>query len=157
MKENIIVQFRQFYGIFTAIVNDYDDEAWFNMGHNRTTAYVLAFHILDATKFYMQDESGYELENGETLPSLGPDDITPRISRADIIKNILIQKDAIIDWVKNMNLDEKQKNFEWTGPDMGSVALFISRHSHFHLGELNALLNEYKKGEAKDNYVPSNY
>jgi hypothetical protein len=156
MKDIIQTQFRQFYGIFGAIVNDFNDESWL-MGHNETTAYKLAFHIMDAAKFYMKDETGFELENGETVPQGGPDIPTPRLSRADILKNISIQKEVVKNWIEKMNLEEKQNDFEWAGPDMASVALFINRHSHFHMGELNALLNEYLKGEAKDNYRPASY
>jgi hypothetical protein len=40
---------------------------------------------------------------------------------------------------------------------MESVVIFIIRHSYFHLGELNALLNEYKEGKAKDNFAKNIY
>lgn len=156
MKETAIKQFEQFYRMFACMVNDYDDEAWFTMGHKRTTAYVLAFHILDSTKYYIQDSSAFVLENGESITGDGPYP-SQKITRADILKNISIQKNTIDSWINRIDFDASQTDYPWTGPDMESVVLFIIRHNTFHLGEFSALLNEYKKGDAKDNFGDNIY
>ncbi|QQO10187.1 DinB family protein [Breznakiella homolactica] len=156
MKELALKQFEQFYRMFTCMVNDYDDEAWYTMGHKKTTAYILAFHIIDSTKFYLRDDSAFELENGETITVEGPVP-AQKISRADILKNITLQKAAMEKWIHEIDFKAPQTEFPWTGPDMESVVIFIIRHNTFHLGEFNALLNEYKKGDAKDNFGDNIY
>ncbi|AEE15535.1 hypothetical protein [Treponema brennaborense] len=151
MKENYIKQFEQFYRMFSDIVNGFSDDAWVSVGHKLTVPQKLSFHILQSTKFYMTDTSNFEECNGNT--GLCHDykiDNNFSIKKEEIIINIKKQYEKIKNWIENIDLNEKNEKFPWTGKDIESVVIFISRHSYYHLGELNCLLNENLLGEGDD-------
>lgn len=56
-------------------------------------------------------------------------------------------------WINNINFDSRNDKFPWTGDSAVSVVLFVLRHSQYHLGEMNALLNEQLKGNSEDNFA----
>lgn len=154
MKENYIKQFEQFYRMFTDIVNGFSDEAWVSSGHKLTVPQKLSFHILQSTKYYMSDISKFEDCGGHD--GLCHDykiesDFT--IRKEEITLNIKKQFDIMKKWIEDLDLTTKNGNFPWTGNDIESVVLFISRHNYYHLGELNCLLNEQLLGDGDDYFA----
>lgn len=57
------------------------------------------------------------------------------------------------EWLFEIDFNAENENFEWTGKTMGSVILFLIRHSQYHLGEINSLLNEYQRGSTEDYFA----
>ncbi len=153
MKENISKQFEQFFRMFSDIVNEHCDGAWETMGHGLTTSKKLSFHILKSIKYYIKDTSSFVMQNGKTLPCDYEMDDAFDVSRKEISENIRRQKAILETWIDALAFEEKNEAYPWTGPDMESVVIFLIRHSYFHLGELSALLNEYKEGKAEDNFA----
>ena len=151
MKENYIKQFEQFYRMFSEIVLAFSNDAWEKVGHSKTVPQKLSFHILQSTKFYMNDTSNFIDVNGQTgLQHDHKVEVKFEISKEDIIENIKKQSKEIMKWIEETDLENNNEQFHWTGQDMDSVVIFISRHSYYHLGELNCLLNEYLLGDGDD-------
>jgi hypothetical protein len=151
MKENYIKQFEQFYRMFSDIVNGFSNEAWVSAGHKLTVPQKLSFHILQSTKYYMSDTSkfeGYDGHDGLCHDYNIESDFA--IGKEEITLNIKMQFEIIKKWIEDMDLTAKNEKFPWTGKDIESVAIFIARHSYFHLGELNCLLNENLLGDGDD-------
>jgi hypothetical protein len=157
MRENAIKQFKQFFRMFSAIVKDYDNSAWVESGHGLTKPYKLAYHIMQSIKFYTADKTSFILENGEEIKFDHKLSEKETITKADIKKNISFLKKSVEIWLKNLDFNGSNKDAPFTGKDMESVVLFLTQHCYFHLGELNALLNEYKKGSATDHFANNIY
>lgn len=154
MRDEYIDQFRHFWRMFEEIIDDFDNKSWFQSGFALTTPARLAFHILQSTKYYINDRSQIELKTGKSIDAdcskLDDNDLP---FKEDIILNIPSIKQKTDEWLQNIDFDSKNIQFNWTGKTMMSVALFLIRHSQFHMGEINALLNEYKKGNAEDHFA----
>jgi uncharacterized damage-inducible protein DinB len=154
MSTVLIVQFEQFWRIFASIVNDFDEQSWINYGHGLTKPSRLSFHIVQSIKYYMDDRTNIILFDGRILTydhKLNENDSL--ISKQDISNMINTVKNTLNQWITNLDLTQANERCTWTGSNLESVVLFVIRHSYFHLGELNALLNEYKKGEASDHFA----
>ena len=54
-----------------------------------------------------------------------------------------------------MDFGAQNTAFEWAGETRLGVALFLLRHSLYHIGELSGLLNESKDGDVEDHFVYS--
>lgn len=157
MKKNINKQFEQFFRMFECIVKDYDERSWLKSGHGSTVPSNLSFHILQSIKYYSKNTNGFLLSDGRELSHDHGAVDRLEISRSDILSNARLLKSELEQWVNEMDLSDHNGDFKWTGEDMESVVIFIIRHSYFHLGELNALLNEYKKGSAEDHFAHNIY
>lgn len=154
MNTELISQYAHFWRVFERLVHDFDDEAWFCTGRKTITPVRLSFHILKATKYYLEDSSvitfasgksfdtNCETANAEALPS-----------RSDVISCIKEFGQKTECWLAGLDLGSINKTFEWAGKTKLGVVIFLLKHSIYHLGELSSLLNESKKGEAEDNYV----
>ena len=56
-------------------------------------------------------------------------------------------------WLRKIDLGGRNTAFPWTGQTNLSVALFLLRHGQYHLGEINALLNDSFSGKAADHFA----
>jgi hypothetical protein len=52
-----------------------------------------------------------------------------------------------------MDYASTEHPFDWAGAMRLGVALFLLKHSVYHLGELSSLLNESEHGDVEDLYV----
>jgi len=154
MKNEFVEQYEHTWRVFEGIVNDFDNDAWIHTGRGTITPVRLAFHILQAVKYYIEDsttivfaseksfESNWETVTEESLPS--QDDIL--ICSSEL-------KAKTKEWLSEMDFDSENTAFGWAGETRLGVVLFLLRHSVYHLGELSSLLNESKNGEVRDIYV----
>jgi hypothetical protein len=148
------MELRQFWRMFAAVVGDFPEPDWAGRGHGLTTPSRLAFHIIHSLKYYQDNRADFVLADGrrlaaDTVP--GTEDELP--TRRDILAIIDQTRGAADAWLAALDPAEANRVFPWTGPDMASVAGFIIRHSYFHLGELNALLNDSLDGAAADHFA----
>jgi hypothetical protein len=157
MKANIAKQFEQFFRMFERVVEDYDDRSWNQSGHGITVPTNLSFHILQSIKYYSYNTAGFARVGCEELSHDYKAMERMVVAQADILANIRSLKPQLLAWIDSIDLDAENPDFKWTGCDMESVVIFIIRHSYFHLGELNALLNEQKNGEAEDHFANNIY
>ncbi len=154
MKTDLINQYAHTWRAFERLVGDFDPEAWLCAGRKPITPACLAFHILQATKYYQADASVVYFESGK------PFDIDPKAVSTEVLPS---QKELLAcihdfsakteKWLSDMDLGAENQAFPWAGKTQFGVALFLLRHSLYHLGELSALLNESKNGEVEDHYV----
>ncbi|HSB01554.1 MAG TPA: hypothetical protein VLE49_12960 [Anaerolineales bacterium] len=154
MNTELNSQYSHIWRVFERLVNDFDDAAWIHTGRKATTPARLSFHILKATKYYLQDISAVEFASGksfETNCETASEEVLP--SRSDVIICIKEFAKKTENWIADMDLNCINQAFEWAGKTKLGVVIFLLKHSVYHLGELSSLLNESKNGEAEDNYV----
>lgn len=154
MNTELISQYAHIWRVFERLVDDFDDTAWICTGRKTTTPARLSFHILKATKYYIEDISAIEFASGRSFDincETADEEALP--SRSDIIHCIREFAKKTESWIAEMDLSSVNKAFEWAGKTKMGVILFLLKHSVYHLGELSSLLNESKNGEAEDNYV----
>lgn len=154
MKNEFISQYAHTWRVFTALVNDFDNEAWLNTGRDATTPARLSFHILKATKFYIEDQSEINFQSGKKFEI---DSVQAKEnelpSKDDILENIEYFSKKTKDWLTEIDYMATNETFPWAGKTNTGLVLFLMRHSVYHLGELSSLLNESRMGAVEDNYV----
>ena len=154
MKSEFLQQYDHTWKVLERIVDNFDDPAWAGAGRKRYCPARLAFHILHATKYYLEDKtetpfaSGKSFEIDWTKAKAGE---LP--SREDVRAAVKVWKEKTAAWISEMDIDSDNESFPWAGETKGGVALFLLRHTLFHLGELSSLLNESRNGEVEDHYV----
>lgn len=154
MNTELISQYSHIWRVFERLVNDFDDASWTCTGRKAGTPARLSFHILKATKYYIEDTTSIEFASGKSFDvncETATEEALP--SRGDIIHCIREFAGKTDTWIAGMDLSSVNKAFEWAGKTRMGVVIFLLKHSVYHLGELSSLLNESKNGEAQDNYV----
>ena len=154
MQNEFISQYSHTWRVFTRLVNDFDDEAWIHTGRNATIPVRLSFHILKATKYYIEDPSEITFISGKAFDinsETAMEDELP--SKNDILTSIDIFSKKTEKWLSELDYMATNEAFPWAGKTKLAVALFLLRHSLYHLGELSSLLNESRNGNVEDNYV----
>lgn len=158
MKNLLNKQFEQFWRIFIYISEDFNEKSWSSSGHGMTMPMKLAYHIVHSIRYYIGDEKDLTLSTGRKYKyEMERVDESNYLYREEIIELIKITEKNVQEWLKTIALDESNTNYPWTGKDVTSVVLFIIRHSYFHLGEMNGLLNESIAGKAKDSFADNIY
>ena len=154
MNLELISQYSHIWRVFERLVNDFDDTSWIHTGRKATTPARLSFHILKATKYYIEDKSTIEFASGKSFDinceTANEEDLP---SRSDVIACIKEFAKKTESWIVEMDICAVNQAFEWAGKTKLGVVLVLIKHSVYHLGELSSLLNESKNGEAEDNYV----
>ena len=154
MQNEFISQYAHTWRVFTRLVNDFDDEAWIHTGRNATTPVRLSFHILKATKYYIEDSSETIFASGKAFDincEKATEDELP--SKNDILNGIDSFSRKTEKWLFELDYKATNEAFPWAGKTKLAVVLFLLRHSLYHLGELSSLLNESRNGNVEDNYV----
>ncbi len=154
MRNEIISQYSHFWRTYRSICRSFNQDSWKDLGFGLTQPDRLALHILQSTIFYIEGKKPFV-----RLDSTLIDNHSAELDKKDLpdLDNILFILNEVEkkteNWIRNLDFDKKNEEFPWTGESAGSVALFVLRHSHHHLGEMNALLNEQLKGKAEDNFA----
>ncbi len=154
MRKEIIKQYSHLWRTYRSICRGFDLESWKKLGFGLTQPDRLALHILQSTIFYIEGKTPFVRIDGTLI-----DNFYGELDKKDLpdLENILFILDEVEkkteSWIKNMDFDSKNEEFPWTGESVASVVLFVLRHSQYHLGEMNALLNEQLKGKAEDNFA----
>jgi hypothetical protein len=138
------------------IVNDFDENAWLYAGCGIMTPARVAFHIVKGVKYYIEDSattafpSGKSFEvNGATAPAA---DLPSQNDLLACIDELQIKTAA---WLSELDVNAENQAFPWAGATKLGVVLFLLCHNLYHIGELSALLNESRNGQAEDNWVKS--
>jgi hypothetical protein len=156
MKAAFTWQYRHLWRTFDRIVRDFRDPAWTAGGFGLTTPARLAYHILESTRYYIADSEPLMFRNGKAMTARSKDIGESELpTREDILFLIGSMAAKTGRWIEGLDLDAKNPDYPWAGDTKGSVALFVIRHSQYHLGELDALLNEQEKGKARDHFADS--
>jgi len=154
MKTEFIKQYQHTWRVFERIVKDFDPETWTHTGRGTIIPARIAFHILKAVKYYIEDSSSIVFASGKSFESswetVNEEDLP---SQDDIVICIYELKSKAEKWLSEMDFDSENKSFDWAGKTKLGVVLFLLRHSLYHLGELSSLLNESKNGNVEDHYV----
>jgi hypothetical protein len=154
MQNEFISQYSHTWRVFTRLVNDFDDAAWIDTGRNATIPVRLSFHILKATKYYIEDRSDIKFASGKAFDvncETANEDELP--SRQDILNCIDYFSRKTEKWLTEIDYMSTNEAFPWAGKTKLAVVIFLMRHSLYHLGELSSLLNESRNGNVEDNYV----
>jgi hypothetical protein len=154
MNTEFINQYGHTWRVFERLVKDFEPDAWLYTGRGAITPARLALHILQATRYYIQDSATVPFASGKSFESnwiTSAEENLP--SQDDILGGIHEMQLKTDQWLSAMNLCAENASFPWAGKTKLGVAIFLLRHSLYHLGELSSLLNESKNGVAEDNYV----
>jgi hypothetical protein len=154
LNTELIAQYAHIWRVFERLVDDFDDASWLCTGRKATTPARLSFHILKATKYYLEDTSTIQFPSGKSFDvncETANEEALP--SRRDVILCIREFARRTECWLIDMDITSGNTAFEWAGKTKLGLVLFLLKHSVYHLGELSSLLNESKNGEAEDNYV----
>lgn len=154
MNLDLISQYNHFWRVFERLVAEFDDHTWIHTGRKATIPVKLSFHILKATKYYLEDNSEITFASGKSFEA-NPEttDIPDLPSRDDVIQCINGFRQKTGDWLSCMDISSGNEAFDWAGKTRLGVVIFLLKHNTYHLGELSSLLNESKNGEVGDNYV----
>ena len=156
MKDEYTREFDHLWRAFAKVVSGFDEDAWCHTGHGVTVPARLACHILQSTRYYIQDTSTMTDGAGNTFDLVcGEASEESLPTQEDILFLTEAVKSRTAAWLHNLDLDAGNPDFPWTGTTAHSVVLFLLKHSIFHLGELNALLNEQLRGGAPDHFAHS--
>jgi hypothetical protein len=154
MRSEFLQQYGHAWKLLERIVGDFDDRAWTCAGRKGYCPARLAFHILQANGYFLEDKTETTFASGKSFEidwaAAKPEDLP---SREDISAAVKVWKDKTAGWLAEMDIDSKNEAFPWTGETKAGVALFLLGHTLYHLGELSSLLNECRDGEAEDHYV----
>jgi hypothetical protein len=154
MEREFQSQYAHTWRVFERLVDDFDDDAWLHAGRRAVRPARLAFHILHATKYYLEDASGLQFASGKPFEAdfetMKEEDLP---TRADVIDCIRLFRAKTDSWLSGMDYSAQNTAFPWAGGTKLGVVIFLMRHSLYHLGELSSLLNESRNGDAEDNYV----
>jgi hypothetical protein len=158
MKDLFVIQFTQFWRMFESVVSNFNSLTWKESGHGLTKPYLLAYHIIQSIKYYIDDKNDVVLLNGNILShDIKLIDCGLLISQKEICAMVKDIQPKLEKWIQNVNLQEENTRCKWTGDKVESIILFIIRHSYFHFGEMNTLLNEYLDGKAPDYFASNIY
>ena len=154
MTDELINQFNHFWKTFNGIVNAFDEQTWLHSGVGAITLTRISFHILQSAKFYIGGTSPVEFKSGKSFEAKCSSAVIEDLpSQDDISTCIQDFMHGTESWLNNIDYSSDNMKFDWTGKTMLSVVLFLLRHNQYHLGEINALLEENKKGKANDYWV----
>jgi hypothetical protein len=154
MKTELISQYAHTWRLFERLVTDFTDDAWIHTGRKTVTPARLAFHILQAVKYYLEDASAVVFRSGKPFDvdcETAKEAALP--SRNDVIMCIKDFSGKTEKWLTEMDIHSVNPAFDWAGKTKLGVVIFLMKHSVYHLGELSSLLNESKNGDAEDHYV----
>ncbi len=116
-----------------------------------------AYHVLVSTRFYIEDTEDVTFKSGKPFTGNWLEcDEEDLPSQADILDAINLFTMKTERWLSELDYETPNETFPWAGKTQLSVAIFLLRHSLYHLGELSALLNESKNGDVPDHYVLAN-
>lgn len=154
MRNELINRYSHFWRIYRAVCKGFDQEPWRTNGFGVTQPNRLALHILQSTMFYLEEEESFHCPDGTVINNHAHEIESEGLPNVEAILHLSEEVEKMTElWLKNMDLNAKNEKIPWTGETQGSVALFLLSHCQYHLGEMNALLNEQLKGEAEDNFA----
>ncbi|MBN1500164.1 MAG: hypothetical protein JW982_08415 [Spirochaetes bacterium] len=154
MKEELLNQYSHTWKMFFCMVSDFDDVSWTNTGCSYIIPARISYHIIGGVNYYIENEQPVELQSGKNNDwNWEKGEIENQPTREDIKDLIGKYKVWTEKWIQEMNFEDSNTKFEWTGENKISVVLFLLRHMEYHIGELNLLLNISRNGEANDNWI----
>lgn len=154
MKNELLHQYTHTWKIFAGLVHDFDPHAWRYAGCGTMNPARVAYHILSGVKYYIEDSSPLTFASGDpferNIAALAPEALP---SQPDLLLCLETLQAKTETWLTEMDFQAETPTFPWAGKTHLSVALFLLRHTLYHVGELSALLNETHNGVAEDNWV----
>ncbi|MFP4363177.1 MAG: hypothetical protein ACLFR1_04855 [Spirochaetia bacterium] len=154
MKDIFINQYKHFWRTFERIVTDFHEDAWGGTGYALTTPVRLGYHIIQSTKYYIDDQVPLVYKSGRSISVLSKDLQQADFPTQDDVLFMIQSLSAKTEkWLQSIDFSAPNAKYPWTGGSMLSVVLFLLRHSQHHLGEMNALLNEQEQGNGEDHFA----
>lgn len=154
MKEELIRQYAHTWRVFAGIVSDFEPDAWTHPGCGTILPVRLASHIVQAVTYYIGDSSPFLLVGGKPFEGDGEGVTeTDLPTQQDVLSAIDRAQASTEAWVCDIDLNAENRSFGWAGATQFGLVLFLLRHTLYHLGQLDALLEETRDGKAADHFV----
>ncbi len=154
MQDEFVKQYEHSWRVFEKIVEAFDEGTWLHTGRKSYTPTRVAFHILKAVQYYIEDSTITHFASGKRFDDeWGETDEGDLPTRDDVLSCIRDLREKTESWLDDMDFEGKNTKFEWAGETKMGVAIFLLRHTLFHLGELRGLLSEAKSGDVDDYFA----
>ena len=150
VARELLAQYLHTWKMLDRLVGEISDEDWDGEASDYLRPGRLAFHIMLAAEFYTDQMSPmrerfpnqWDEFHAETIPD-----------RASFRAYAHRAQKGVARWLLGEALDAQEERFPWAGTTRRSVALFLLRHSLYHLGEMNAMLFRGSNGATADPWM----
>jgi hypothetical protein len=133
-----------------ALVGYCDDKAWTDVGCGYMMPARVALHAVMGVEYYTQQESEIRERFADSWSSI---DVSELPSRDELLAHWSSVKKTFDLWLDALDPNADNSHFPWAGPVQLGVLLFLLRHTTYHVGELNALLYQQRKGDMPDAWM----
>lgn len=140
----LIEQFARTWEVLREIVDTFPESEWRKGDSSYLIMARMAYHIVFAADMYSTRLS-YEEYKPKRNFTLDWERATPEElpSQGDIKTFIAKTQQRVEGWLQDLAEDgllAEEKHYAWTGSRVLSRAVYVLRHNHHHLGELNSEL-----------------
>ena len=149
VAREILAQYLHTWKMLDRLVGEISDEEWDVQASDYLRPGRLAFHIMLSAEFYTDQMSPmrerFPKQWDEFHAEAVPDRATFRAYAQRVQK-------GVARWLLG-ELDAPEERFPWAGTTRRSVALFLLRHTLYHMGEMNAMLFRGRNGATADPWM----
>lgn len=132
------------------LVDEVSDEEWDAAAPDYLRPGRLALHIMLAAEFYTDQTSPTRERFPEQWDEFHAESIPARASFRTYAHGV---QHGVGRWLLSQALETQEKRFPWAGTTRRSVAVFLLRHSLYHIGEMNAMLFRGGNGAIADPWL----
>jgi hypothetical protein len=116
MNSEINIQYSHFWRVFERLVSGFDGDSWVKTGRKAGIPVRLSFHILKATKYYIQDSTFTKFSSGKIFDiNCETASMEELPSQNDIVLCVREFAKKTEEWIEDIDLEAKNNDFEWAG------------------------------------------
>jgi uncharacterized damage-inducible protein DinB len=150
VARELLAQYLHTWRMLDRLVGETSDEEWDVEASDYLRPGRLAFHIMLSAEFYTDQTSPMRERFPRQWDEFRAQTIPDRASFRAYAQGV--QK-GVARWLLGEPLDAQEERFPWAGTTRRSVALFLLRHSLYHMGEMNAMLFRASNGATADPWM----
>jgi len=156
IRSDLAQQYSHLWEHFRRLVRDFDDSTWTSVGPAYLRPARVSLHILGAAKYYLGAKGFRYFTSGKAFDlewTIAEESLLP--DQADLLAAIGVFEEQTKLWISETSFEEENVEFPWCGKSRLAVVTYLLRHSHYHVEELNLLLQLSKNGQATDHWDPA--
>lgn len=150
VARELLAQYMHTWKMLNQLVGQISDAEWDAAAPDYLQPARLALHIMLSAEFYTDQMSPMRERFPRQWDEFHSEHIPDRVSFRAYAQRV--QKGAG-GWLLSESLDTLEERFPWAGTTRRSVAVFLLRHSLYHMGEMNAMLFRSSNGVTADPWM----
>lgn len=150
VTREILAQYLHTWKMLDGLVGEVSDDEWDAEAPDYLRPGRLALHVMLSAEFYTDQMSPMRERFPNQWDEFRAETIPDRASYRAYAQRV--QK-GVARWLLGEPLDTPEDRFPWAGTTRRSVALFLLRHSLYHIGEMNAMLFRGSNGATADPWM----